>query len=173
MAKSKTCWKCKRDLPLEDFHILRTSPDGRQNICKSCKSELCKERRQSDPRVRESCRKAQQRYVRRKLETDKQGFREWKRQHDRKYRAKNRKKIYSVIALWKIENPEKWKAECKTRNAIKSGKLIRPNTCSLCGEEGLIQAHHYDYKKPLDVDWLCSECHAQQDKERRRYYDFL
>jgi 5-methylcytosine-specific restriction endonuclease McrA len=34
---SKRCSRCRQDLPLAAFHVLRASPDGRQNNCKVCK----------------------------------------------------------------------------------------------------------------------------------------
>lgn len=51
--------------------------------------------------------------------------------------------------------------------AVKTGKLVRPNFCSVCGAKGkrkkngniTIEAHHKDYAKPLDVVWLCDSCH--------------
>ena len=49
-----------------------------------------------------------------------------------------------------------------TQAAIKSGRLIRPATCSQCGgTTPQIEAHHTDYSKPLDVTWLCTYCHFQ------------
>lgn len=42
--------------------------------------------------------------------------------------------------------------------AIRSGKLAR-GLCEHCGE-AKTQAHHRDYSKPLDVQWLCLACHA-------------
>lgn len=53
------------------------------------------------------------------------------------------------------------------RSAIESGKLVRPDSCGRCGEapakgsdgRATIQAHHHDYSKPLDVEWICSACH--------------
>lgn len=51
--------------------------------------------------------------------------------------------------------------------AIASGVLVRPSRCAECDGEGVaykdgrarIQAHHPDYNKPLDVMWLCKDCH--------------
>lgn len=50
--------------------------------------------------------------------------------------------------------------------AIAKGILTRSNKCQECDKSGefkdgrpLIQAHHNDYNKPLDVRWLCQSCH--------------
>lgn len=48
-------------------------------------------------------------------------------------------------------------ARWKTRRAIASGKLTR-QPCEVCGEPKT-QAHHEDYTKPLEVQWLCVSCH--------------
>jgi hypothetical protein len=53
------------------------------------------------------------------------------------------------------------------RSALKNGVLVRPDTCQKCGDKpqkasdgrSKIHAHHHDYDKPLDVEWLCSKCH--------------
>jgi len=47
--------------------------------------------------------------------------------------------------------------------AVKTGKLIRPSTCSKCGAQGKIQGSHNDYTRPLDVEWLCARCHNHKD----------
>jgi ribosomal protein S27AE len=46
--------------------------------------------------------------------------------------------------------------------------LIRPDTCSKCGESGYIVAHHHDYDKPLDVIWLCLRCDRQLHADLKR-----
>lgn len=43
---------------------------------------------------------------------------------------------------------------------------MRPETCSKCYEGETIQAHHEDYTKPLEVDWLCPMCHKAADMKR-------
>ena len=57
--------------------------------------------------------------------------------------------------------------------AIKKGVLV-PRNCEVCDAEYLfkdgrfaIQAHHADYNKPLDVQWLCQKCHHQWHKNNR------
>ena len=58
------------------------------------------------------------------------------------------------------------KALRAVERAIRKKILIRPEHCVECGQakkkrNGLsdINAHHDDYNKPLDVRWLCSQCH--------------
>ncbi len=45
-------------------------------------------------------------------------------------------------------------------SAIKGRTLVKPKACSFCGKEGEVVAHHEDYSKPLQILWLCTECHG-------------
>lgn len=56
-------------------------------------------------------------------------------------------------------HPEKWRARAKIRYAVKVGK-IKKQSCEKCGEKK-VQAHHTDYSKPLEVNWLCHIHHRQ------------
>jgi len=61
----------------------------------------------------------------------------------------------------------KKRAQDKVTHAIASGELVRPATCGKCGKAprsitGKIHAHHPDYSKPLEVEWLCATCHRAQ-----------
>lgn len=55
--------------------------------------------------------------------------------------------------------PKKYKARCMVRDAIKNGSIHRPSECSACSKETTPDAHHPDYNKPLEVLWLCRQCH--------------
>jgi hypothetical protein len=67
-------------------------------------------------------------------------------------------------------DPVKLAAYWKVQNAIKTGRLAR-QPCKECGAKKS-QAHHEDYSKPLDVEWLCVACHNRKKhpvtEERRR-----
>lgn len=68
-------------------------------------------------------------------------------------------------------NLEKQRARGKVREAVRKGLLVRPETCSECGNvHPNIQAHHHDYSKSLEVQWLCSKCHARIHRGDARAY---
>jgi hypothetical protein len=54
--------------------------------------------------------------------------------------------------------PEKYKAHLKLRDALRKGILTK-QPCEICGGTEDIEAHHDDYSKPLEVIWLCKNCH--------------
>ena len=51
----------------------------------------------------------------------------------------------------------------KLRWAVRRGKILRPNHCERCSKPCKPDAHHHDYAKPLDVEWLCRQCHMAED----------
>ena len=55
------------------------------------------------------------------------------------------------------------RAHKAVRAAVRRGELIRPKFCEDCdGAPARIEAHHEDYSKPLEVDWLCRLCHQKR-----------
>ncbi len=50
--------------------------------------------------------------------------------------------------------------------AVKTGKIAKPDECSICGATGNMQAHHDDYSKVFDVVWVCQDCHVELDAQR-------
>lgn len=61
--------------------------------------------------------------------------------------------------------PEKARAHSLVYDAIKSGRLTRPDACSACGVGCKPHGHHDDYSKPLAVRWLCRPCHRIADRQ--------
>lgn len=56
----------------------------------------------------------------------------------------------------------KWAVRHLTGAAIKLGLLVR-QPCEVCGVTK-VQAHHTDYNKPLEVQWLCAAHHSDLHK---------
>lgn len=60
-------------------------------------------------------------------------------------------------------NPEKRAANVLVGNAVRSGRLIKPEHCNRCNDTPRrrdLHAHHHDYAIPLDVEWICVKCHG-------------
>lgn len=49
--------------------------------------------------------------------------------------------------------------------AVKNGRLKKPLKCSSCNKKTNLDGHHDDYRKALDVMWVCRSCHADIHKE--------
>lgn len=99
-------------------------------------------------------------------------YRKW---DNERYHRNKEKRLAEIKALRRIPeirarrqqwlNQYYWKrrdkflAMAKVKYALRTGKLIRPSQCEECSKECKPQAHHDDYNKPLEVRWLCQECH--------------
>jgi hypothetical protein len=79
----------------------------------------------------------------------------------------------------RARNPDTERVKSRARQAVLAaiarGELSRPSNCERCGAASNpllrkpdIEAHHHDYSKPLEVEWLCVRCHATQHAEDRR-----
>lgn len=57
---------------------------------------------------------------------------------------------------------DKDRAHIAVTKALRIGQLIRPDVCQECGIACIPHAHHEDYNKELEVDWLCRKCHPKR-----------
>lgn len=80
-----------------------------------------------------------------------------KRSRARRARLKHRARQ----AAYRQENPEIVRARHDVRQALRHGKMEKPEHCELCGVRKATEAHHEDYRKPLEVWWLCRKCHGR------------
>jgi hypothetical protein len=146
MAEEKRCYACEGMKPVEDFYRNALCRDGRRNICKSCSGERAKAWRKANPgRIAE---------------------------HDKRYERKHPEAVAARTARMRAAHPEKYKARSDLNNAVLLGKIRKPAKCDRCGSEPEssrhIQAHHDDYAKPLEVEWLCKACHLSEHGQRDR-----
>ena len=127
----KVCNRCGRSLPLDMFYF-RKSIQMYLGPCKDCTLLYNRQRKKK---------------IREKLHAYEVTRRAYHREKSRK---------------WKSRYPERRKAHSLVQGAIRKGLLTRPDRCDRCGQtHELIEAHHHDYSKPLDVEWLCPHCHAR------------
>ncbi len=88
-----------------------------------------------------------------------------------KYRAtKNgRLKRQAISRQMQKKYPEKFRARNALARAVRSGKIIKPTECSKCFEsKPKIEGHHADHSKPLEVVWLCTSCHADEERIKNK-----
>lgn len=145
----KTCRKCGEEKPLDDFYAHASMPDGHLNQCKTCvKARVTAHRSVNVERIREYDR-------------------ERGRNQERKAAVKARSGRYDragAIRKFREEHPDAHRAHNLVNNAIKRGELTR-RSCERCGSGLAVQAHHEDYSKPLEVNWLCAPCHGERHRE--------
>ena len=65
---------------------------------------------------------------------------------------------------WRAKDLRRQWAHRQVHNAVESGKLVRPDHCEHCGTPCKPDAAHDDYDKPLEVEWLCRQCHVDKDR---------
>ena len=89
---------------------------------------------------------------------------EKKREYER-VRAKRPERRAARLLYGKTHReryPERVKARWMLNNWVRLGHVIRPDTCPHCGRSDVVvEGHHEDYSRPLDVEWACRTCHRE------------
>lgn len=137
----KTCRGCGAGKDLGEFYAHPRMGDGRLNFCKECVKARVRQHRHDNDHVRDG---------------------------ERLRYADGRKR--EQADRWKRANAERMliakRASSAINNAIRDGRLMRPNQCEECGVTGNhIEGAHWDYSRPMDVRWLCRRCHRRWDAE--------
>lgn len=145
---------------------LTTASDGR---CSPCNSSRLKAYRQAHPGVAAASQKA---YRQRHPGREEASKKIWRAKnpekvagYHKKWRQANAPKFVAYIQKWQAANPDKRKAHDTLNSAVKSGRVVRPDSCSKCGKGCIPHGHHRDYGKPLEVEWLCNRCHVDAHKK--------
>ena len=104
------------------------------------------------------CKQNYDRSYRRKL-SECSAWREANKKRKRKCYKDNPKKAAQYRDKYIESNHEKYKAHYELNNDIRWGGTIRPEYCSVCNQKCTPEGHHENYSKPLDVIWMCCNCH--------------
>ena len=133
----KTCRGCSVEKPLADYYKHSNMADGHLNHCADCCKKRIKAHRRNNPDV----------YTAREAD---------------RYVGDRRSKIADGAKRRAAASPHKRRAHITVGNAVRDGRLHKPDACSLCGRTGTrIEGHHDDYTKPLVVIWFCCRCHRR------------
>lgn len=149
----KTCFKCNRSLPFDEFYRHPRMADGHLNKCKECTKHDVK-------RSYTEHHDARTAYEQKRL--DDPARREKQREYGRKKRGTA--SHAEAATRWNSANAHKKHAHGLVQRAVETGRLTR-QPCEVCGRVDS-QAHHDDYDKPLDVRWLCPTHHGEIHRRR-------
>lgn len=134
----KVCIKCNILKSLNNFYKHPKMKDGYLNKCKSCCKIDCKNNYEKNIKYYKKYEKYRN-----------------KKEDRKKMRLKYMKKI-------RKNYPIKYNARTILNNAIRD-KKIKKKLCIVCKSK-IVQGHHFDYKYPLCVLWICEKHHKKLHK---------
>ena len=108
-------------------------------------------------------------------EINKEKIKQWQKEYNKRPETIQRiKKYYKKVRvkkrmneqskIYRKANPEKVKAHIK---ALKLIPIPSGTLCEICQEALAVDRHHEDYNKPLDVKFLCRNCHSGLHTEEK------
>ncbi len=130
----KQCYGCNRTKELRMFYTHPGMVSGYLNKCKECtRKDVSKNYR-----------------------TNKKHYHEYnkKREKDPKRIAKQLEYQRTYRSKYKGKNSARYKLFM----ALQDG-MLNKKPCKICHSTTDVQAHHTDYRKALDVQWLCKKHH--------------
>jgi hypothetical protein len=151
----KECFKCKKIKDMDDFYKHKQMKDGRLGKCKDCsKSDVRKNYRSNIDHYKN--------YEKARAGLDHRV----KARNDYAKTENGKCRLNAGTKAWRARNPIKRMASTIVRNAVRGGKLFKPDNCESCeSTPNRLHGHHDDYAFPLIVRWLCPGCHNKWHKE--------
>ena len=153
--KVKICIHCGEKKSLACFYKDKSKKSGLSSWCMNC----CKEYRQQN-KEKINQRTATYQQTKRGKEVNKRGVKKYS------LTPKGKEAAHRASKNYQFKYPKKYLARHKLKYAIKTGKIKRPNRCSDCNKKCKPEGHHPDYNKPLEVIWMCSQCHKNRHSSR-------
>lgn len=141
------------------------------------KEQILKRRKEllenMDEEKKEELREKRKGYCKKYRDTHKEQVTAYKKkyreEHEQEHREENLRSYYRHRDRIMEERREKYNHASRRINyAMKMGKIKR-QPCEICGAKPA-EAHHDDYNEPLEVRWLCKECHVNWHKNNKPIY---
>lgn len=131
----KPCAKCGQVLPLASFYRHPKMAGGHLSACRECVKARVREHRAANvERVRAYDR-------------------------ERASQPHRLERMKRTVAGYEARFPERKAATTALNNAVRDGRVVKPCACWACGSSRGLAGHHFDYRQPLLVSWLCQACH--------------
>jgi hypothetical protein len=141
----KFCKYCNTFKDIDDFSKHHGMKDGHLGKCKVCASAFTRKWYRDNITTRISYEKERSNNADRKVARI-------------KYQKEGRER-----------NALAYKSHNAVSSAIREGRIVK-QPCQKCGLEKA-EAHHPDYSKPLEIEWLCRPCHMLE--HGKTAYDLL
>ncbi len=130
-CRSKVCITCHKLKPYSEFYRHPGTRDGHLGKCKECQKAAYQLRNPEKVKAYDKSR----------------------------YQKPERKaSLEQARVKRRMLHPEIRKARTAVYRAVRKGAIIK-KSCAICGSLKS-DAHHPDYNKPLEVQWLCRKHHA-------------
>ena len=152
----KQCFKCKEEKELSEFYKHPQMADGHVNKCRECNKRDVRDNRADKVEYYRA-------YDKKRVKDDPRVLARIKR-----YAASPEGKASGSRAkkAWGVRNSIKKGASTIVTNAVRDGRLFKPDTCEECGAiPSRLHGHHNDYAFALVVRWLCPLCHKRWHDE--------
>ncbi len=81
------------------------------------------------------------------------------------YAKDHPEKFYEYTKTQRAKFPEKSRAKAWVSVNKLRGKIVYPDVCPKCGSSGKIHAHHPDYSKPKEIEFMCAQCHKDEHRK--------
>ena len=185
------CSRCGEEKFDDEFYRDKRKSNGLTSHCKACASVAAsgyygRNKAKVDARSREwreSNAEYLREYRRKRYQEYADEFRRYREANAARHRLRSKAdwaaikadpvklERYRAAAVkrnlkWQRENPEKVACYRVYRKALADGTIECQGYCEFCSVEVGLVGHHEDYSKPLDVIWLCGDCHR---KVHRKY----
>lgn len=147
ILRHKWCSRCHTLQSLSQFHKQKNGKYGVTGHCKACQAKRAQQYLMTD-----KGRSAHRRSAKKYNHTHKG------REAKRRYRARF---------------PKKEKAHNILGTTVWNNRISKPKICDRCGGGGQIHGHHLNYNEPLNVIWLCRECHDSLHGRNHVYMNSL